>query len=44
MEEAARKALDDVEPQDDALATAWYRQQVLPTLVERALNDLKGPG
>src|SRR4051812_40192369 len=44
VEEAARTALDDVEPQDDALATAWYRRQVLPGLVERALDDLKGPG
>jgi carbon-monoxide dehydrogenase medium subunit len=42
VEEAAGKALDDVDPQDDALATAWYRRQVLPGLVERALNDLKG--
>jgi CO/xanthine dehydrogenase FAD-binding subunit len=32
--------LDDVEPRDDALASAWYRRQVLPTLVERVLNDL----
>jgi carbon-monoxide dehydrogenase medium subunit len=39
-EDAAKKALDDVEPRDDALASAWYRRQVLPTLVERALNDL----
>jgi carbon-monoxide dehydrogenase medium subunit len=38
--EAAPNALDDVEPQDDALASAWYRRQVLPGLVERALNDL----
>jgi carbon-monoxide dehydrogenase medium subunit len=38
--EAARKALDDVEIRDDAIATAWYRQQVLPGLVERALNGL----
>jgi aerobic carbon-monoxide dehydrogenase medium subunit len=38
--EAAAKALDDVEPEDDALASAWYRRQVLPGLVERALNDL----
>jgi CO/xanthine dehydrogenase FAD-binding subunit len=38
--EAAKKALDDVQPLDDAIATAWYRQQVLPALVERALDDL----
>jgi CO/xanthine dehydrogenase FAD-binding subunit len=39
--EAAAKALDDVEPQDDALASAWYRRQVLPGLVERALEELR---
>jgi len=42
--DAAQKALDGVEPQDDALATAWYRRQVLPGLVERTLDDLKGRG
>jgi len=39
--DAAAKALDDVEPQDDALASAWYRRQVLPGLVERALEGLQ---
>jgi len=39
--DAAAKALDDVEPQDDALASAWYRRQVLPGLVERALEGLR---
>jgi CO/xanthine dehydrogenase FAD-binding subunit len=39
--DAAAKALDDVEPQDDALASAWYRRQVLPVLVERALEELR---
>jgi CO/xanthine dehydrogenase FAD-binding subunit len=39
--EASAKALDDVEPQDDALASAWYRRQVLPGLVERALEELR---
>jgi carbon-monoxide dehydrogenase medium subunit len=34
------RVLDDVEPQDDALASSWYRSQVLPVLVRRALNDL----
>jgi len=38
--EAAAKTLDGVDPHDDALASAWYRRQVLPGLVERALNDL----
>jgi carbon-monoxide dehydrogenase medium subunit len=37
---AAERALDDVTPQDDALASSWYRGQVLPVLVRRALNDL----
>ena len=33
-------ALQDVNPPDDALASAWYRQSVLPKLVDRALSDL----
>jgi carbon-monoxide dehydrogenase medium subunit len=33
-------ALNDVDPPDDALASAWYRQTILPTLVTRALADL----
>lgn len=33
-------ALKDVDPQDDALASAWYRSTVLPKLVARALDDL----
>jgi carbon-monoxide dehydrogenase medium subunit len=37
---AAERALDDVTPQDDALASAWYRGKTLPVLVRRALNDL----
>jgi CO/xanthine dehydrogenase FAD-binding subunit len=42
--EAADRVLDDVGDalQDDALASAWYRRQVLPGLVARALADLKG--
>lgn len=39
--EAAREALNDVEPRDDALASAWYRRRVLPTLVARALKDVE---
>ena len=39
-EDAAARALDDVEPVDDALASGWYRRQVLPGLVARAVNDL----
>jgi CO/xanthine dehydrogenase FAD-binding subunit len=33
--------VDDVEPQDDALASAWYRREVLPGLVERALEEMR---
>ena len=38
---SAEQALADVDPQDDALASAWYRRQVLPGLVERALEELR---
>jgi len=41
-EEASRKVLDDAQPLDDALASAWYRQRLLPLLVRRALDDLGG--
>lgn len=37
---AAEDALKDADPQDDALASAWYRKTILPKLVTRALNDL----
>lgn len=39
-EDAAARVLDDVEPEDDALASAWYRRQTLPALVARALEDI----
>jgi CO/xanthine dehydrogenase FAD-binding subunit len=38
----ADAALNDVDPQDDALASAWYRKKVLPVLVRRVLADLEG--
>ncbi|MBV9422012.1 MAG: FAD binding domain-containing protein [Solirubrobacterales bacterium] len=41
-EDAAARALDEVDPQDDALASAWYRRNVLPTLITRALEQLQG--
>jgi carbon-monoxide dehydrogenase medium subunit len=41
-EEASQKVLDDTQTQDDALASAWYRQRLLPILVQRALDDLGG--
>jgi CO/xanthine dehydrogenase FAD-binding subunit len=38
--DAATRVLDDVDPPDDALASAWYRRRILPTLVQRALAAL----
>jgi len=38
---AGEAALKDVSPQDDALASAWYRRQALPVLVRRALAQLE---
>jgi CO/xanthine dehydrogenase FAD-binding subunit len=35
------RVLEDVAPQDDALASAWYRSRVLPVLVRRALEELE---
>jgi aerobic carbon-monoxide dehydrogenase medium subunit len=39
---AAQRAGEDVSPQDDALASGWYRAKVLPVLVRDALTDLAG--
>src|SRR3954471_3196584 len=36
----AERALDDVTPTDDALASGWYRAKVLPVLVRDALTQL----
>ncbi|MFO7571934.1 MAG: FAD binding domain-containing protein [Gaiellaceae bacterium] len=41
-EAAGQAALGDVDPQDDALASAWYRKKVLPVLVRNVLTELKG--
>ena len=38
--EAAAAVVGDVEPHDDALASAWYRRRVLPALTERALEGV----
>jgi CO/xanthine dehydrogenase FAD-binding subunit len=38
---AGDAALQDVTPHDDAVASAWYRSQVLPVLVRRALTQLQ---
>ena len=40
-EAAGQAALQDVTPHDDALASAWYREQALPVLVRRALAQLE---
>jgi aerobic carbon-monoxide dehydrogenase medium subunit len=40
--EAAAGASEGIDPRDDALASAWYRRTVLPTLVRRALERLQG--
>jgi aerobic carbon-monoxide dehydrogenase medium subunit len=37
----ADAALNDVDPQDDALGSAWYRKKVLPVLVRRVLTQLQ---
>jgi len=34
------RALEDVTPQDDALASGWYRTKVLPALVRDALTQI----
>jgi CO/xanthine dehydrogenase FAD-binding subunit len=36
----AERALEDVTPSDDALASGWYRAKVLPVLVRDALTQL----
>jgi CO/xanthine dehydrogenase FAD-binding subunit len=40
-EQAAGGALDGLEPPDDALASSWYRREVLPVLVRRAIAQLQ---
>jgi CO/xanthine dehydrogenase FAD-binding subunit len=40
--DAAARANEDVEPHDDALASAWYRGEVLPVLVARTIEQLQG--
>jgi carbon-monoxide dehydrogenase medium subunit len=39
-DKAGAAALNDVKLHDDALASAWYREQALPVLVKRALARL----
>lgn len=40
-EGAGQAALADVSPHDDAVASAWYREQTLPVLVRRVLTELQ---
>jgi CO/xanthine dehydrogenase FAD-binding subunit len=40
--EAAGAALEGLEPPDDALASSWYRREVLPVLVRRAIVQMQG--
>lgn len=41
LDAAGTAALQDVTLRDDALASAWYREQTLPVLVRRALTRLE---
>jgi carbon-monoxide dehydrogenase medium subunit len=40
--DAAARATEGLEPHDDALASAWYRGEVLPVLVARTIEQLQG--
>jgi CO/xanthine dehydrogenase FAD-binding subunit len=40
--DAAVRAGEGIEPQDDALASAWYRREVLPVLTARVIDQLQG--
>jgi carbon-monoxide dehydrogenase medium subunit len=42
-EAAGAAALADVSLADDALASGWYREQILPVLVRRVLTQLEEP-
>ena len=39
--EAAAAVVNDVRPEDDTLASAWYRSRLLPVLLVRALEQLE---
>jgi CO/xanthine dehydrogenase FAD-binding subunit len=39
--DAAARCTEGVEPHDDALASAWYRREVLPVLVARTIQHLQ---
>ena len=40
---AASLAAEDADPDDDAVATAWYRRRMVGVFVQRALRQLAGP-
>ena len=40
--DAAARAGEGIEPQDDALASGWYRREVLPVLTSRVIEQLQG--
>ena len=40
--DAAARAGEGIQPQDDALASAWYRREVLPVLTARVIEQLQG--
>ena len=40
--DAAVRAGEGIEPADDALASAWYRREVLPVLTARVIEQLQG--
>lgn len=41
-EAAGEASLSDVTMIDDALLSGWYRERLLPNLVKRVLNEMKG--
>ncbi len=40
-QQAAGRAGSDTAPSDDALATAWYRSEVLPVLIRRVIQQVQ---
>lgn len=38
IDAAAARAVEDIAPQDDAIASAWYRREVLPVHLSRLLH------
>jgi CO/xanthine dehydrogenase FAD-binding subunit len=42
--EAGRLAAEESQPEDDGLASAWYRRKLAAVLVERALRGAAAGG